>query len=277
MELVRAPTWIVLGVPFLALTLLGVVELGGLNTSLFYSFNRLSIHTGTVLWAHLTILGDGLVCAVFLLPWIRRRPDRVWGGILGALVMFVILRIFKGTLNLPRPLGVLPEESVIVIGPGHRRSAFPSGHTATVFLFFGIWALSERQRLRSLLLILPPILLGISRMVVGVHWPADILAGAALGWTSAWVGLRWAGRVPWGMGRRGSLTLGALLLISAGVMLVIDHTGYPGVIWFQRLLAGGLLGWGGWEFAWMLRGPKSAGFPDPESGDLGLHPPSASS
>jgi membrane-associated phospholipid phosphatase len=246
--LVGAPLWLSLGVPFLSLTLLGVVELGGMNTSLFYRLNSISEFSSPAFWANVTILGDGLLCAVFLLPWIRKHPDRVWGGLLGAVVMFVVLRGFKGFLNLPRPLGVLPPETINVIGPGHRKSAFPSGHTATIFLFFGIWALSEERRWASLALILPPALVGLSRIVVGVHWPSDILAGAALGWVSAWVGLRWAGRTPWGMGRRSQLILGSILLICGVVMLVVDHTGYPGVLWFQRGLAVGCLGLGAWEF-----------------------------
>lgn len=244
---VRASGWLVLGVPALALALLALVELGGLNTSLFYSFNSLSAVTGPAFWAHVTILGDGLVCAVFLLPWIRKHPERVWSGILGALLMFVVLRSFKGFLSLPRPLGILPEETINIIGPGHRRSGFPSGHTATIFLFFGIWALSEKRRWLSFGLVFPALLVGISRIVVGVHWPADVLAGAALGWVSAWMGLRWAKRTPWGMGRRGQSVLGGLLLISAMVLLIIDHTGYPHVLLFQRLLAAVCLGWGGWE------------------------------
>ena len=95
---VRAPTWVVFGVPFLALTLLVGVELGGFNTSLFYALNTLSNHTGPAFWANVTILGDGLVCAVLFLPWIRKHPARIWGGILGALFMFVVLRVFKGLL-----------------------------------------------------------------------------------------------------------------------------------------------------------------------------------
>ena len=137
-------------------------------------------------------------------------------------------------------------QSITVIGPGHRRSAFPSGHTATVFLFFGIWALSAKKRWLSLFLLLPALLVGISRIAVGVHWPADILAGSALGWVSAWLGLRWAQRTPWGMGRRGQTVLGVLLLISAMVHLIIDHTVYPGVVGFKGVFGGFVLGWGGW-------------------------------
>ncbi len=243
---VQAPGWLVYGFPALALVLLIAVEAGGTDRSLFSFFNSLSDHTGPAFWAHVTILGDGLVTAVLFLPWIRRHPERVWGGMLGAVVMFVILRSFKAFLSLPRPLGVLPEEMVTIIGPGHRRSAFPSGHTATFFLFVGIWALSVRRRWVSLTVLVPGVVVGVSRMAVGVHWPSDVLAGAVLGWVSALVGMRWAARHPWGVRLPGRRILAVALLVSALVLVLIDHTGYPGVIRFQRGLAMVCLVWGGW-------------------------------
>lgn len=265
MSFVRAPVWLAFGVPALAVALLFWVELGGQNESLFRLFNGLSRFTGPLVWANITILGDGLVCGVLFLPWIRKHPERVWAGILGALTMVLILHFFKGTWNLPRPLAVLPEGTVNVIGPGLRRGTFPSGHTATAFLLAGIWALSTRNRVLSLALLLPGILVGISRMAVGVHWPSDVLAGAALGWTSAWLGLRWAARTPWGMGRTGQRVIGVLLLISALVLLLIDHTRYPGVLVFQRGLATLCFAIGSMEMIRLFRSPSDAGTSSPES------------
>jgi membrane-associated phospholipid phosphatase len=241
---VLAPGWMVFGPPALALILLMGVEWAGLDQLLFFFFNDLSSYTGPAFWANATILGDGLVCAALLLPWIRRNPERVWGGLLGAVLMVVILHLFKGFLSLPRPLGVLPEGVVTVIGPGYRRGAFPSGHTATMALFAGVWALSTSRRLFSWLALMLAVLVGVSRMAVGVHWPTDVLAGFALGWVSAWIGLRWAARASWGMGRTGRRILAGVLLISALVLLVIDHTGHSGVLVFQRSLALVCLVWG---------------------------------
>lgn len=264
---VTAPAWLAFGVPAVALTLLVFVELGGLDPTLFRFFNELSLHTGPGFWAHATVLGDGLVCAVLFLPWIRKHPERVWGGILGALTMFLILRLFKGVWSLPRPLAVLPPETVHVIGPGHRRGSFPSGHTSTVFLLVGIWALSARSRLLSVLLIVPGLLVGVSRMAVGVHWPSDVLAGVALGWSAAWLGLRWAGRTPWGTGRIAQLILGSLLLMCAFVLLVVDHTGYPGILVFQRVLAALCIAVGGVELNRLLRTSREAGSSPRQVGD----------
>jgi len=266
-SLIRTPAWLTFGVPAVALALLAWVEVGGLDPALFRFFNGLSLVTGPALWANLTILGDGLVTAVLFLPWIRRHPERVWGGILGALTMVLVLRLFKDVFSLPRPLAVLPEGTVHVIGPGHRRGSFPSGHTSTFFLLVGIWALSTRHRLLSVLLLLPGVLVGISRMAVGVHWPSDVLAGAALGWITAWLGLRWAQRTPWGMGRIGQRILAGLLLASALVLLLIDHTGYPGVTVLQKSIAGVCLLLGGAEVFRLGRPTHGAGFSPSQSED----------
>lgn len=240
----QAPRWLVAGPPTLALLLLLVVNIGKLDHTLFFFFNDFSSFPGPAFWAHVTFIGDGLICAVFLLPWIRRHPKRVWGGLLGAIFMVVVLRTFKGLLGLPRPLGVLPEELVTVIGPGHRRSAFPSGHTATVALLAGVWALTTARRFEAWLAMSFALLVGISRMAVGVHWPSDVLAGLALGWVSAWLGLRWATRFPWGMKRPGKQILTGALFVSALVLLVIDHTGYDGILFAQRAIALGCIIWG---------------------------------
>jgi membrane-associated phospholipid phosphatase len=240
-----APPWLTGSVPVAALAALAWVVLAGLDEPLFFFFNGLSRITGPAPWAHITILGDGLVCAVLLLLWVGRRPDRVWAGLLGAAVMVAVLHGTKAILDMPRPLGVLPMDMVEVIGPGFRRGAFPSGHTATAFLFAGVWALSLRRPTHALFPLALAAAVGVSRMVVGVHWPSDVLAGAALGWVAAWLGLRWAGRARWGVNPLGRRALAGALMACAVVLLVVDHTGYPGILLFQRALALSCLVWGG--------------------------------
>jgi len=249
-----APPWLSAGLPLAALAALAWVVAAGLNEPLFFFFNGLSRATGPSIWAHVTILGDGLVCAVLLLLWVGRRPDRVWAGLLGAVLMVAVLHGTKAIVDIPRPLGVLPVHMVEVIGPGHRLGAFPSGHTATAFLFAGVWALSLRRRALAVLPVAVAAAVGVSRMVVGVHWPADVLAGAALGWVAAWLGLRWAGSARWGVMPLGRRVLAGALMACAVVLLVVDHTGYPGILVFQRGLALFCLVWGGLALIQDLRG-----------------------
>jgi len=235
--LIRRSPILIFGPPAAALLCLAVVELFGLDQPLFSWFNHLSSWTGATLWANATILGDGLVCVVLMLLWVRDYPERVWGGLLGAIFMTVVLHLFKDLLGLPRPLAVLPEEWVTVIGPPLRRGSFPSGHTSTMALFAGIWALTSSRRWVAVPALSLAVLVGVSRMAVGVHWPSDVLAGIALGWTSAWVGLKVAPRTPWGMDRNARWILGIALLISGVVLLTVYDSGYPGTWVLQRSLA----------------------------------------
>lgn len=76
-------------------------------------------------------------------------------------------------------------------------SSFPSGHaTQAAIAFLTLGALMARaqpdRRLKSLVLsvaILLTILVGISRVYLGVHWPTDVLGGWCLG--AAWAALWW--------------------------------------------------------------------------------------
>ncbi len=244
-SLVQAPAWLVVAVPLVALALLVAVEVAGGDRAVFLRLNALSDATGAGVWAQLDLLGDGLVCAVLLVPWMGKHPERVWAAFLGAIVMMVVLWIFKEFLSVPRPLAVFGADAITLIGPGHRRSAFPSGHAATVFVYAGAWILAERCPRWSLVLLGPAAAIGLSRVVVGVHWPSDVLAGALVGWVAAWLGLRWAARAREVLARSDRLLMGALLL-SAAALFFIDHTGHTGVVWLQRWVAVLCLGWGIW-------------------------------
>jgi membrane-associated phospholipid phosphatase len=62
-------------------------------------------------------------------------------------------------------------------------SSFPSGHSAAVGAFFGAFSMLA-PRLRPLFL-LGALTIGISRVVVGAHYPSDVAAGLLLGlWTA---------------------------------------------------------------------------------------------
>lgn len=62
-------------------------------------------------------------------------------------------------------------------------SSFPSGHSAAVGAFFGAFSMLA-PRLRPLFLI-GALTIGVSRVIVGAHYPSDVAAGLLLGlWTA---------------------------------------------------------------------------------------------
>ena len=85
---------------------------------------------------------------------------------------------------------------------GGRGDAFPSGHvTATTALLFAIALYSsvgKEVRARTLIwgsAAAGSLLMAISRVYVGVHWPTDVLAGLALG--AAWISLCASSQLGW--------------------------------------------------------------------------------
>ena len=62
--------------------------------------------------------------------------------------------------------------------------SFPSGHSTNVVTVFGTLAANLRKRWVTVFAIVIVLLTGISRIVVGAHYPTDVLAGWMLGFIS---------------------------------------------------------------------------------------------
>lgn len=85
--------------------------------------------------------------------------------------------VVRDAIDRRRPPLVYPEPEPLVRVP--HQAAFPSGHSATAFACATViaWA-APRLRVPAFVLAAA---IAWSRVYVGVHWPLDVLGGAALG------------------------------------------------------------------------------------------------
>ncbi len=96
----------------------------------------------------------------------------------------VLVQILKEVIERPRPFRAIPSaDPLTTFSIGY---SLPSGHAATSFAGAVMLAVFFRWALPWLLLLAAAV--AYSRVYVGVHYPGDVLAGAALGtvWALAW-------------------------------------------------------------------------------------------
>lgn len=210
------------------------------NETLFLWLN----HAGRVMpdkfWALLSYFGDGLTAFVMLLLFARRYPRLLSTGLIAVVVSLLISQGLKHLFSVARPLAVLPEDAVHIIGIDIRNmNSFPSGHALTGFLFAGL-LLPYLQTVNTRRLLLGfASLIALSRVMVGAHWPLDVLAGAFTGLFSAWLSHYIASY--WQPGRS---LLTHISLIGFYLLLASYLPGYTGG--FQDLQ------WPGWMFGSLL-------------------------
>lgn len=96
---------------------------------------------------------------------------------------FVVAEAIKYIFGRPRPFVVL--DGVQQLFQHSASRSFPSGHASLAFAIAA--AVSFYYPKTSILFFLAAINVGVARVVVGVHWPSDILGGALVGIVTAWL------------------------------------------------------------------------------------------
>ncbi|MHB9101892.1 MAG: phosphatase PAP2 family protein [Sulfuricella sp.] len=223
-------------VPLFALAGMVILIAGDTNRSLFLVLNGLGALASDVLWQNLTVLGGTLAGLTLFAPLIGRRPDIIWSLAIAAILATLWVHGLKDPIGALRPPAVIAPELLHVIGPAHRHGSFPSGHSTTIFTVAGIFSLYLRRG-ALVWLVTAALLVGLSRIAVGVHWPLDVLGGAFGGWLSAVFGTLLAQHWRWGISRSGKWILGLVLAACALALLISPDASYPEAVTLQRGLA----------------------------------------
>ena len=103
--------------------------------------------------------------------------------ILGTLTLWLVVELVKFLVHRSRPFIHLAQARIV----GYRAigRSFPSGHTSQAFFMATLMVHHFHASVWvAILLYAIALLVGITRMYVGAHYPRDVLAGAILG--SAW-------------------------------------------------------------------------------------------
>jgi membrane-associated phospholipid phosphatase len=205
------------------------------NLPLFLELNVWGARLPDAFWASTTHTGDILAAATLLIPLARRYPQIIWAVLVAAPFAVAYVYGVKPWFDIPRPPAVLASDTFNLIGTARYDRAFPSGHSATAFTVAGVCILYVRAAwLRTVLFVLAT-LIAISRVMVGAHWPLDVIFGALGGWGAAclgaYLGSRWpAGLRPWP--RRVQL----VILLAAALALIGHDGGYAAAAWLSWLI-----------------------------------------
>lgn len=135
----------------------------------------------------LTALGGlGLTAIALTVTWladlVRRRPRAAWFHLVAVLLGVGLVFWLKDVYDRPRP-SLVPHEALVLT------HSFPSGHAATAALaHLSIGTAVARgcrtegmARLAIGTAVVLALLVGISRVYLGVHWPSDVVAGWLIG------------------------------------------------------------------------------------------------
>lgn len=130
----------------------------------------------------ITYLGTGgtiWVVAAALLAWRTQRPIIAIAALAGVCVWGSdgISHLLKVVTDRPRPFVTMPHLHVLVSRPAS--NDFPSSHATTAFA--GAVVLSYLRPRLWPAFVIAAAAIAYSRLYVGVHYPTDVLAGAAVG------------------------------------------------------------------------------------------------
>jgi undecaprenyl-diphosphatase len=117
------------------------------------------------------------VAAALLVAWRTRRP-LLPTGVLAAVCVWGadgLSHLLKSTTNRPRPYVAMPHLHTLISRP--TSEFFPSSHATTAFAVVLTFLIPRHWPL----FFAAAALVGFSRLYVGVHYPTDVLAGAAVG------------------------------------------------------------------------------------------------
>jgi len=168
----------------IVLALLGLRILGT-STDTYIAialYRSISSDTLVPLIYGIATVGDLIWVPLVFWLYVFRKDSNEWTGSLILAVAMVtamsLTDVLKAAFNLPRPFQV-PSLGIVARGEIPTNPGFPSGHTTNAFTVATvIWSRYSAWRAPFVLL---AIATGVSMIILGLHFPSDVIGGAFLG------------------------------------------------------------------------------------------------
>ena len=148
-------------------------------------------------------------------------------------------QFMKLWFRVPRPWVLDPEFTILEQA---REAAagysFPSGHTTSAVGTFGSLAATSRQKRSAVIYTVLAVLVGFSRMYIGVHTPADVIVGAL----TSLVLIVLLRKVPWN-GRAMNILVIVMMAASLGLLAFVQCYPFPADVDAHNLESGLKNGW----------------------------------
>lgn len=171
----------------------------------------LTLDGGILLWIQAHLRAPGLDCAVSFYTTLGnagllflaaaavmlcfKKTRKAGAAALLAMVIGLICTnlILKHLVSRPRPW--LEVAGLTALVTENDPNSFPSGHTTAAFAFASaLWRTAPDKWMRRTALVCA-VLMGLSRLYVGVHYPSDVLVGVLVGLLSGWLAYRLLQRI----------------------------------------------------------------------------------
>ena len=168
---------------------------GGANVWLFHAINDIRFAWLDKVMLLGTVLGDHALFPLYLVmltlfalvavnvqgPRLYKALAMRWMAVIAVFCLAylldgLLLGVLKPLLDFPRPPLALPQGTVHIVGTPEFHHSLPSGHSSFAMLVTAsLWpVLNRRWRVAGAVFVL---WVGISRISLGAHFPADVGAG----------------------------------------------------------------------------------------------------
>ena len=198
------------------------------NTEIFLTINQSGKGFADIIWETLTTFGNKpfVLTLLFLVAW--KKPDLLISALIASIFAGLISSTLKPLFDLARPTDILNISSYHLIGPKISGHSFPSGHTLSAFAIASSLVFFYKKQFVTISMILFASLVGLSRIMLGVHWPIDVLMGATLGLACGYAGVQVA-LLPWLKENKLKSSIIIVLYLLLSVKLLLKGTSYANV------------------------------------------------